>query len=145
MTYKDKIIELHKSGVKTYKEIAEAVGCSKATVTYYLGEGQSEKRANRQKQTRHKIREFLKEYKQSRGCSDCGEFYPYWMLEFDHLKNKQFQLSSYKEHTQDIEKVREEISKCDVVCSNCHKDRTYRRAMKHGHTIDLDGFYEKML
>jgi DNA-binding CsgD family transcriptional regulator len=142
MTYKDQIIKLRKDGVSTYKEIAEIVGCSKATVTYYLGENQNEKRANRQKQTRHKIREFLKEYKQSRGCMDCGENYPYWILEFDHLGDKDFELSKYRNHTQDLEKIKAEVSKCDVVCSNCHKDRTYRRIMEHGQTLDLDSFYQ---
>lgn len=32
-----------------------------------------------------------------------------------------------KENMEYVNKLKEEIAKCDLVCSNCHRDRTHRR------------------
>jgi len=31
----------------------------------------------------------------------------------------------------DAPSMKAEIAKCDVVCANCHKKRTYKRSIKH--------------
>lgn len=60
-------------------------------------------------------------------CADCGKSYPYWIMQFDHVRGeKSFNIGamSYK---RGLKRVLEEIAKCDVVCANCHADRTYKR------------------
>jgi 5-methylcytosine-specific restriction endonuclease McrA len=53
------ILELRAQG-KTYKEIMEVVGCSNSTVAYYCGEGQKEKTYLRNKNSRSKIHNSIK-------------------------------------------------------------------------------------
>ena len=58
-------------------------------------------------------------------CTDCGERDPL-VLEFDHLRDKSFDVA-----TAIVDRpwstVLEEIEKCEVVCANCHRRRTFRR------------------
>jgi DNA-binding CsgD family transcriptional regulator len=128
MKHKEKILKLGKEG-KSYKEIVLVTGCSKGTVSYHLGKGQKEKTAQRQSNNRKKIKEYIQQLKSSTPCADCNKSYPYWIMEFDHLplEEKRFGINKWHESTSDFEEVRNEIKKCEVVCSNCHRDRTYKR------------------
>lgn len=58
-------------------------------------------------------------------CADCGVKYPPYIMDFDHRNpdEKLFQIGSNS--TLSIERILTEISKCDVVCSNCHRERTW--------------------
>lgn len=47
-------------------------------------------------------------------------------MEFDHLRDKEFTISRHG-LTVSIDRLKPEIAKCDVVCSNCHRSRTYAR------------------
>ncbi len=63
-------------------------------------------------------------------CTDCGVIYPPWVMDFDH-KNAQEKVENVSKlafrRVATIEKILSEISKCDLVCSNCHRQRTYNR------------------
>lgn len=72
---------------------------------------------------------YIQEYKQSRGCMDCKIMYPYWILEFDHLRDKVANVVDMVK-THSFDDVKREIEKCEVVCGNCHKDRTHSRLCK---------------
>ena len=63
-------------------------------------------------------------------CMDCGVYYPFWIMQFDHRDpdKKSFGLHQYSARA--LQKVKDEIAKCDVVCSNCHDDRTYKRDLE---------------
>lgn len=65
----------------------------------------------------------------NRPCQDCNIQYPPWIMQFDHRdpSKKQFTIGTGK--TLKLSRILEEIAKCDVVCANCHFDRTYRRRM----------------
>lgn len=68
---------------------------------------------------------WLLEYFETHPCVDCAETDPV-VLEFDHLRDKSFSISSafgYKNWNL----VLAEIAKCDVVCANCHRRRTANR------------------
>lgn len=56
---------------------------------------------------------------------DCGISYPYYVMQFDHRENKKFTLGKVLHHK--LEKVLDEIAKCDLVCANCHAIRTHER------------------
>lgn len=66
--------------------------------------------------------EYILNYLKSNPCIDCGESDPI-VLEFDHITNKKFNISEGKLYS--IEKIREEIEKCEVRCANCHRRKTY--------------------
>lgn len=138
---KERILALREQG-KSYREIQEELGCSKGTIAYHCGAGQKDKTLSRQHDRRSQITKFIQEYKQSVGCKDCGENYPFFLLDFDHLDDKEFDVSSYRTKTLSLEKVKAEIAKCDVVCANCHRSRTYYRALKRlDNTMDIDKHY----
>lgn len=65
----------------------------------------------------------------SKPCADCGIQYSYWVMQFDHVRGtKEFNIGQ-RLFSNGIKRIREEIAKCDVVCSNCHADRTYKRTI----------------
>lgn len=62
-------------------------------------------------------------------CSDCGiKFEITEVMDFDHVRGeKLFNISSRRNSGISVLKLLAEIAKCDVVCSNCHRIRTFLR------------------
>jgi hypothetical protein len=59
-------------------------------------------------------------------CMDCGNLFPPVCMDFDHVRgNKRQNVSLMVPYAP--EALFDEIAKCDVVCSNCHRIRTQRR------------------
>jgi hypothetical protein len=77
---------------------------------------------------RGEISDFLRKYKEFHGCKDCKGKFPYYVLDFDHLdpSKKKFEPSKLSRNGS-WDKMVEEIEKCDVVCANCHRERTHQR------------------
>lgn len=61
-------------------------------------------------------------------CTDCGVQYPYYVMDFDHRENKSYSINLIKHYS--VETFVAELDKCDVVCSNCHRERTHRRSLQ---------------
>lgn len=92
-----------------------------ATVNKYKSE--YVKRAKiRRKTTRKNRHRAILEYFITHPCVDCGESDPV-VLDFDHIGDKTFAISSQLEH-QRWERILLEIAKCEVRCSNCHRRKT---------------------
>lgn len=81
-----------------------------------------------QKERLIKIKDFIYKVKTDSGCMDCGESDPV-VLDFDHRPgtDKEGNIGSYRSLGWSIERLTKEIKKCDVVCANCHRRRTYNR------------------
>lgn len=60
-------------------------------------------------------------------CTDCGIQYPYYVMQFDHTGDKNFTIGVYARQALGAQRLIEEIAKCEVVCANCHAERTYQR------------------
>jgi hypothetical protein len=73
--------------------------------------------------------EKLLEYFADHPCADCGESDPV-VLEFDHLRDKLFAIGAALANCS-WKRILAEIEKCEVVCGNCHKRRTARRAQSY--------------
>lgn len=58
---------------------------------------------------------------------DCKKRYPVYVMDFDHRDSTEKLLNISKVHQHGIQKLLSEIKKCDVVCSNCHRERTHQR------------------
>lgn len=71
---------------------------------------------------------YIKELKESTLCKDCGKNYPYYVMHFDHLKDKKFNIGSKTSLKK--ETLLQEIEKCEIVCANCHAVRTHIRKAK---------------
>jgi hypothetical protein len=75
------------------------------------------------------IRDLLHTAKE-KPCADCGRSFPYYVMEFDHREGETKCLN-----IADVmgpcrvgkKRLLAEITKCDVVCANCHRERTYQR------------------
>lgn len=78
---------------------------------------------------RRKKREVIDAMKDA-PCADCGgRFHPV-VMDFDHRDGEQklFNVSAAIPLGLSIDRIRAEVAKCDVVCANCHRMRTHRRA-----------------
>lgn len=62
-------------------------------------------------------------------CADCGKEYPYYVMDFDHVRGDKAGNVSSMISNKDNKKILEEVAKCEVVCANCHRERTQRRML----------------
>lgn len=82
------------------------------------------------KRHRRKVAEAIRQLKR-RPCADCGIEYPYYVMHFDHVKGvKEFELSKVTQTNIALARAMAEAEKCDVVCANCHAERTHKRKME---------------
>ncbi|MBI4037158.1 hypothetical protein HY385_01925 [Candidatus Daviesbacteria bacterium] len=90
---------------------------------YYL-----KKATINRKSARERLRKFLFEYYSTHSCVDCGESNPI-VLEFDHIQrqNKYSNIARMANRALSLERIKNEIAKCEVVCANCHKKRTAKQ------------------
>lgn len=84
------------------------------------------------KAARDRKRELMKDLKNG-PCVDCNVKYPYYVMQFDHVGtdkiadvSKLAQLKAWRQT------VLDEIAKCELVCANCHAERTYQRQLNNG-------------
>lgn len=63
-----------------------------------------------------------------RPCMDCGNSYPSFVMDFDHVRGKKYcNISVLRRRSISWKRIESEIAKCDVVCANCHRLRTLAR------------------
>ena len=73
------------------------------------------------------IHEWLGEYLLSHPCVDCGNT-DVLVLEFDHINDdKEDNVSRMIYRQLSLDKVKAEVSKCEVRCVNCHRKITNKR------------------
>lgn len=74
-------------------------------------------------------------------CMDCGCTFPPVCMDFDHRPGeiKKAGLSKLAIQAAAFDAILEEINKCDLVCSNCHRIRTHKRLLKDTGRDDTDG------
>ena len=60
-------------------------------------------------------------------CADCGVKYPPYVMDFDHTGEKSAALSRMAGNGVGAQRLAAEMAKCEVVCANCHRERTHRR------------------
>ena len=77
---------------------------------------------------RKRLRKILLEVKQQPG-QDCGGSFHPWVMELDHREGtkKEAAVADLVSKGCTDARLLEEIEKCDVVCANCHRMRTYCR------------------
>jgi hypothetical protein len=61
-------------------------------------------------------------------CVDCNEIYPPYVMDFHHLdpSKKDFIISFLVSRKYSIKRIKQEIDKCIVLCSNCHRIRHHK-------------------
>ncbi|MCP9496868.1 MAG: hypothetical protein MSG64_20755 [Pyrinomonadaceae bacterium MAG19_C2-C3] len=80
---------------------------------------------------RIELRNMLLGYLSNQSCADCSEDDPV-VLEFDHVRHiKTKTISALITAKASWNVILKEIAKCDVVCANCHRRRTYLRCSSY--------------
>jgi hypothetical protein len=76
--------------------------------------------------TKQQYKKRLADIKIASGCVDCGES-NHIVLDFDHIRDKKYNVSRMIHDGFSWAAIKKEIEKCEVVCANCHRIRTYNR------------------
>ena len=81
-------------------------------------------------QQRDRLRS-IKDEAKSVPCADCGVQYPPYVMDFDHVTGgpKRFNLANAPRAAVSTATMQTEIDKCEVVCANCHRERTHNRGL----------------
>lgn len=74
---------------------------------------------------RKRNKEFIDNYLENNSCCICG-FSDIRALDFDHIdrSNKVKEVKRLMNGTPSLERLKEEIDKCQVLCANCHRIKT---------------------
>lgn len=86
------------------------------------GNGSKERR-------RKKLKQLIDEVK-TKPCKDCGGKFAPYVMELDHLDgNKKIDsVSKMINNEKSLKLILEEFDKTEVICTNCHRIRTYKRS-----------------
>ncbi|SRR5581483_351277 len=88
-----------------------------------------ERAKSRNARVRLELQEFVFEYLKTHPCVDCGNNDPL-VLSFDHIEgSKRKEISLLLKNAISLDKLIQEIDKCEVRCANCH---TRRHALERG-------------
>lgn len=94
-----------------------------ANTAYYARNRLAELRRVRQRQAA--TLEMLRDLRR-RPCADCGGLFEPHQMDFDHRdrSTKSFRISAGRAMLMSRDRLMAEVSKCDIVCANCHRVRT---------------------
>jgi len=109
------------------KHYNQCKDCRRALVRKHYALNKDKYRAN-VKAFRQRFRDFLVGLK-NQPCVDCKIKYDPWIMQFDHIDSttKTMDISDIMCKVGSRKLLLEEVSKCELVCANCHADRTYKR------------------
>jgi hypothetical protein len=74
------------------------------------------------------LKGFVKGLKEKTPCSDCNINYPSYVMDFDHIGDNKVMDVSRLAAQGFKSQLLIEIKKCQIVCANCHRIRTYERS-----------------
>ena len=86
-------------------------------------EQEKDRTQRRRVKVREEAREFVYQYLSTHPCVKCGETDPV-VLEFDHIRGKAANVGTLITSGCSLERIKLEISLCQVLCSNCHRKKT---------------------
>lgn len=123
-----KFCDLDKDETEFYSHSSRCILCHKDynrqhykdNKQYYVDKAKRNTRA-----ALKKIYTFLLDYFSEHPCLDCGESDPR-VLEFDHINpaKKLANVSDLIHSGKNLQIIKEEIEKCQVLCANCHRRKT---------------------
>lgn len=71
---------------------------------------------------------YIRELKESNSCVDCGGHFHFAAMDFDHPEGVvKVKAIARMVNRSSWQAVLDEIEKCELVCSNCHRVRTFER------------------
>jgi hypothetical protein len=77
----------------------------------------------------------------SQPCKDCKIIYAPYCMDYDHINdNKSGNVSQISQSANSIKDILYEIDKCELVCANCHRQRTHSRYLSKKSNIKLSNY-----
>jgi hypothetical protein len=119
--------QINRKNLENYRQHYERYSAQRKA-QYAAAPGAAKDRARASRAERKRI---VNEAK-SKPCMDCGHSFPPECMDFDHRPGevKIGCVGTLRAWTAPIEMIIEEIAKCDLVCSNCHRIRTTKRRLE---------------
>lgn len=108
---------------------AKCIDCIKLYKRYYYQKNKEyivSKSVKRTAKIRKETRLWLNDLKNA-PCKDCGKKYPPYIMDFYHIEQKENDINFYIRYGCSKSKLINEIKKCEIICANCHRERTYKR------------------
>lgn len=104
-----------------------------------------EKRLARIYERKRAIHDYIQNMKNQLRCEDCGERHPA-TLQFHHQnsEDKMFNISRAANTGISLDRIKKEISKCIVLCANCHAIRHYNMRNKGQPGTGIAGELEEL-
>jgi hypothetical protein len=81
--------------------------------------------ARRRRRRTERHRRLIEELKRQ-PCTDCKRVFPSFVMDFDHVAEKTGEVGRLVS-TYGTDRLLAEIERCEVVCANCHRIRTFER------------------
>lgn len=87
-----------------------------------------------------KLQDYVRSLKVGRCCADCNTPYPYYVLDFDHRdgEEKGVELAKVGRLGWSTARIDREVAKCDLVCANCHRERTHQRRVQDRRKLSME-------
>jgi hypothetical protein len=103
------------------------------------------KRLARMYERKAAIHDYVQDIKSQLRCVDCGERHPA-TLQFHHLnsEDKVFNISYAANRGFSLDRIKKEISKCIVLCANCHAIRHFHMRNKKRTSPGIAGEFEEL-
>lgn len=76
-----------------------------------------------------KLKTWFAEFKQTLKCEQCEE-QKWYVLDFHHNSDKDDSVANLVNRGVSIKTILEEVAKCKVLCSNCHRELHYLERLK---------------
>ena len=71
---------------------------------------------------------YVEKIRRAANCTDCGYNKDWRILQFDHVRGEKVaDVCKLLNKSISLEKIKDEIAKCEIVCPNCHWIRTFDR------------------
>ncbi len=109
------------------KKDGHSYKCKSCTKLYHKRHYENNKKsyADQAKEYKEKSRDYVRDVKMSSKCSLCEED-RWFCLDFHHIDtNKEHNISDMVKNRYSIDRIKEEIKKCMIVCKNCHAEIHY--------------------
>lgn len=101
--------------LKTCKHHGEAIFVLEKRGSFRCKQCRTDAVAKRRRKLKVKAVEYL-----GGKCIKCGYSKSIWALDFHHRSDKDLHIGDG--NTRSFDKIRAELDKCDLLCSNCHRE-----------------------
>ena len=97
----------------------------KKSTEYYNSNKEKHKKVTVERNKKNRIitQQFVYDFLKKTGCASCPENDPA-ALDFDHQRDKRKGICEMVGGGCSISTIMEEISKCQILCANCHRKKT---------------------